>query len=330
MNLPKLKTQIVLLLENHYNSLYTLKEIETQGLHYIELTSSDGASKAQISLNEGGRLSNLVFEDTQVLADFDASTYENNYASSILFPFVNRIKDGKYTFNNSKYKLNCNEVDKNNALHGLVYNKTFACAKKALTLNDASVTLQYKDYGKHQGFPFKFNIELTYTLNKKGIIVSVNIINKDKKTFPFSVGWHPYFYSKNLDNSTLNFSSNKKYVFDNQQIISGTTDLNIEMPFQLKAVTLDDCYPLKTNEIDFSTPEYSFNIGSTSKENFLQLYTPEVHNVIAIEPMTGAADNFNNKIGLQTLQPNETYNMKWLIAIETINTNRLFKKLCSS
>ena len=310
--------------------MYTIEKLEKQDLHYLELTSYDGASKAQISLNQGGRLSHLVFEGIQVLADFDASTYENNYASSIQFPFVNRIKDGKYTFNNSKYKLNCNEVDKNNALHGLVYNKTFVCTKKALTLHYASVTLQYKDNGKHQGFPFKFNIELTYTLNKKGIILSVNIANKDKKTFPFSVGWHPYFYSKSLVNSTLSFSSNKKYVFDNQQIISGTTDLNIEMPFQLKAVTLDDCYPLKTNEIDFSTPEYSFNIGSTSKENFLQLYTPEVHNVIAIEPMTGAADNFNNKIGLQTLQPNETYNMKWLIAIETINTNRLFKKLCSS
>jgi aldose 1-epimerase len=305
--------------------LYTIEKLEKQDLHYLELTSSDGASKAQISLNQGGRLSHLVFEGIQVLADFDASTYENNYASSIQFPFVNRIKDGKYTFNNSKYKLNCNEVDKNNALHGLVYNKTFVCTKKALTLHYASVTLQYKDNGKHQGFPFKFNIELTYTLNKKGIILSVNIANKDKKTFPFSVGWHPYFYSKNLDNSTLNFSSNKKYVFDNQQIISGTTDLNIEMPFQLKAVTLDDCYLLKTNKIDFLTPEYSFKIASTSKENFLQLYTPEVYNVIAIEPMTGAGNNFNNKIGLQTLQPNETYNMKWLLAIETrnskINTN---------
>ena len=55
MNLPKLKTQIVLLLENHYNSLYTLKELKRQGLNYLELTSSDGASKAQISLNQGGR-----------------------------------------------------------------------------------------------------------------------------------------------------------------------------------------------------------------------------------------------------------------------------------
>lgn len=306
--------------EPKHNSLYTLKELNRQGLNYLELTSSDGASKAQISLNQGGRLSNLIFEDIQVLADFDASTYENNYASSILFPFVNRIKDGEYTFNNSKHKLNCNEVDKNNALHGLVYNKTFVCTKKVLTLNYATVTLEYNDYGKHLGFPFKFNIELTYTLNHKGIILSVKIANKDKKNFPFSIGWHPYFHSKSLDNSTLSFSSNVKYVFDNQKIISGTTDVNIEMPFLLKSVTLDDCYRLKTNEINFSTPEYSCDIESTSKNNFLQLYTPEVHNVIAIEPMTGAADNFNNKIGLQTLQPNENYNMKWLIAIKTRNS----------
>jgi aldose 1-epimerase len=38
--------------------------------------------------------------------------------------------------------------------------------------------------------------------------------------------------------------------------------------------------------------------------------------------MTGIADNFNNKIGLQTLQPNETYNIKWLMAIETKNSKK--------
>ncbi|MGY8932489.1 MAG: hypothetical protein ACKVH2_07240, partial [Flavobacteriales bacterium] len=76
--------------------MYTLEKLKIQGLNHLELTSSDGASNAQISLNQGGRLSSLVFKDIQVLADFEASTYENNYASSILFPFVNRIKDGKY------------------------------------------------------------------------------------------------------------------------------------------------------------------------------------------------------------------------------------------
>ena len=90
------------------------------------------------------------------------------------------------------------------------------------------------------------------------------------------------------------------------------------MPFQLKDVKLDTGYLLTTNEIKFSTPEYNLNISSNSKDFFLQLYTPDDQNIIAIEPMTGAADNFNNEIGLQTLQSNETYDVKWCVSIETL------------
>lgn len=300
--------------------MYTLTEIETKGLHYLELASSDGSSRAQICLNQGGRLSNLVFENIQVLADFDSSTYKANYASSILFPFANRIKDGEYTFNDSKYQLNCNEVDKNNALHGLVYNKTFVFIIKALTSSYASVTIQYKDDGKHDGFPFKFNIELTCKLSKSGLSLSVKVLNEDEKAFPFTIGWHPYFNSEDLNNSSINFMSDTKYLFDNQQIISGTTRLDVETPFQLKDVKLDDGYHLKSNEVEFLTPKYNFNLTATSRQNFLQLFTPDQPNVIAIEPMTGAADNFNNNIGLQTLNPKDTYNVEWNLVIETLNT----------
>ncbi len=37
----------------------------------------------------------------------------------------NRISDGKYTFNNKHYQLDINEIDRHNAIHGLVYNKAF-------------------------------------------------------------------------------------------------------------------------------------------------------------------------------------------------------------
>ena len=302
--------------------MYTLTEIETQGFNFIELTSADENSKATICLNQGGRLSDFKFENIQILAKFDISTYQDNYASAILFPFANRIKDGEYTFNDSNYKLNCNEVDKNNALHGLVYNKRFVCVNKNTTLESASITIQYKDEGNSKGFPYKFNIELTYTLSKSGLNVSVKVINKDKTAFPYTLGWHPYFNSLNLNNSSISFNAETKYTFDKQQIITGIDNLNIKMPFHLKNVNLDDGYPLKTNEIEFLTPEYSFKIKTTSKENFLQLYTPKRPNTIAIEPMTGAADNFNNKIGLQTLQPNCIYCVEWNLAIINLTLNQ--------
>jgi|TARA_B110000967_G_scaffold201175_1_gene238072 aldose 1-epimerase len=298
--------------------LYKITEIVAVELNYIELESPDGQSKAQICINQGGRLSDFVFKNIQILADSNSTPYKDTFASSILFPFANRIKDGEYTFNNLKYKLQCNEIDKNNALHGFVYNKPFEVIDSLVTQEFASLTLLYKDDGKTEGFPFKFNIELTYKLYKNGIILSIKAVNNDKSSFPFNIGWHPYFYSKNFDNSALNFKSATKYVYDAQQIISGTTELDVEMPFQLKDVKLDTGYLLTTNEIKFSTPEYNLNIISNSKDFFLQLYTPDDQNIIAIEPMTGAADNFNNEIGLQTLQSNETYDVKWCVSIETL------------
>lgn len=302
--------------------MYKITEIEAQELQYLELESANSESKAHICLDQGGRLSNLIFENIKIFADYDASSYKENYASSILFPFANRIKDGEYTFNDLKYKLDCNEIDKNNALHGLVYNKIFTCIDKTCTSDYASVTLIYKDDGGCVGFPFKFNIELIYTLNKTGLNLSIKVVNEDKNTFPFTLGWHPYFNSTDLENSSINFKCNSKYLFDNQQNISGTTNLDVEMPFQLKDVNLDDGYPLESDLVEFLTPDYKCIITATSKEHFLQLYTPDQPNVIAIEPMTGAANNFNNNIGLQILKPNDTYNVEWNLAIETLIKNK--------
>lgn len=302
--------------------MYTLKKIEIEGLQCIELANFDNTSIANICLNQGGRLNNFVYENTQILAEYPLLTYTDNYASSILFPFANRIKDGEYIYNDSKYKLDCNDVDKNNAIHGLVYNKTFSCTEKAINDSFVSVTLQHKDNGESVGFPFKFKIELTYTLSKVGLNLSVVVVNEDEKTFPFTLGWHPYFISDNLDNSTINFKSQTKYVFDHQQILSGSKRFDSVMPFQLKDVKLDDCFPLEIDKIQFSTPKYKLDITTSSKENFLQLYTPDQPNVIAIEPMTGAPDNFNNRIGLQKLHPNETYNVEWNLTIETLNPKK--------
>ena len=63
------------------------------------------------------------------------------------------------------------------------------------------------------------------------------------------------------------------------------------------------------------TPKYRLKFNATGDNNFLQVYTPPKLNTIAIEPTTGVSDSFNNKIGLQVLKPNETYNIEWCIEI---------------
>ena len=39
-------------------------------------------------------------------------------------------------------------------------------------------------------------------------------------------------------------------------------------------------------------------------------------NAIAIEPMTGVSDSFNNKIGLKELSPGQCYGIEWQVNIK--------------
>ena len=287
-----------------------------QGLEYIELFDSKRHSKAKICLDQGGRMETLSLDRVSVIEDMLPLTYEETYASSILFPFSNRVKNGNYKFKNKTYQLELNEKGRDNALHGLVYNKRFEVESFDLTSDFGSVRLRYESDGSAKGFPFKYAIFINYKLRKNSITLTVKVQNLDSSSFPFTLGWHPYFISTDLYNSSLNFKSKKKLQFDNQQITSALISSDEDVLFQIKDDQLDDGYVLDGNKIEFETPGYNMIIQAVSQDNFLQLYTPSKTNTIAIEPMTGVSDSLNNKIGLQILNSGKEYQVSWNIDIE--------------
>lgn len=302
--------------------MYKTSTLTIENLEYLDIDNSNGESKLRLCLNQGARIDQLKIDNIQVISETNPKSYKDNYASAILFPFANRIKDGRYTFNDINYSLDCNESDKNNAIHGLVYDKTFEYVSSNLASDFGSVTLKYEDNGTSKGFPFAYEIFLMYLLNASGIKLAVKILNKDKKAFPFTLGWHPYFDSLDLSESTINFESKTKFLFDEQQIVTGKTAFKESMPYSLKDVKLDDAYILEADGVEFTTPEYVMSIKSSSKDNFLQLYTPNEPKRIAIEPMTGACDSFNNKIGLQVLHSNNQFEIAWeILIISSISKN---------
>ena len=65
---------------------------------YLELYSPNKDSYAKIHLSQGGSLQVLTLNGHELIKDLSPMTYEETYASAILFPFANRIKDGRYEF----------------------------------------------------------------------------------------------------------------------------------------------------------------------------------------------------------------------------------------
>ena len=57
-------------------------------------------------------------------------------------------------------------------------------------------------------------------------------------------------------------------------------------------------------------------------ENYLQLYRPKDLSPIAIHPMTGVSNSFNNKIGLQTLATNQSHSIIWNVKLKYKHINK--------
>ena len=281
----------------------------------LKIENSSKTIFAKICLNDGASLQELKLFGRTLIKNLCPLEYKNTYASSILFPFANRIKDGTYTYNNETYKFPVNEVPNNNALHGLVFDKTFDVIDETTTENSASVKLLYKEDKKSEGFPFTYSIQLEYRITETTLDLNVEVKNTDSETFPFTLGWHPYFLSSNLSESLLSFESTKKMVFSERMITTETTNNPDPSEMLLKDKQLDDCWELDKTEVEFATPNYNLSINSSEENCFLQAYTPPLVNVIAIEPTTGVSDSFNNKIGLKTLAPNATYQLDWSLKL---------------
>lgn len=278
---------------------------------FIEIENLLINSYAKIYLNQGASLQDLKLSNHILIKDMHPMTYDKTYASSILFPFANRVKDGTYQFNGETYHLDINQKEEHNALHGLVYNKNFVVTSQETNKESASVTLLYQEKKGSPGFPFTYSIQLEYVLTQNTLDLIVKIKNTDSKTFPFTLGWHPYFLSSDLSKSSLLFDCNKKMVLDERNITKGIFYIDPIECLQIKDQSFDDCYVLNSDEVTFLTPKYILKLTSTEEDGFLQIYTPPHKNTIAIEPTTGVSDSLNNNIGLKTLHPDETYSITW-------------------
>lgn len=295
--------------------MYDIKQTENSNPQSLTVSNTNGTDTLVINLNEGGRVALFKHKGITIISDLKDASYSQNYAAAILFPFANRIENGEYNFNASNYKLKCNEEDKNNAIHGLVYNKTFKLVSSALKKDVARLVLSYQDNGICEGFPFKFSIWLTYTLNKESLSLEVKIKNDHNHAFPFTLGWHPYFITSDLKKSQLRINAEEKFIANCSGIVTDKDKYKDTMSIQLGKAILDDAYKVNSHMAELLTPEYKVKLQTASKENYLQIYTPEHTNSIAIEPMVGVSNSFNNNIGLSVLRPKEIFEKEWTLTI---------------
>lgn len=240
--------------------------------------------------------------------------------SSLLAPFPNRIVDGCFTFAGERFELPINKPAEHNAIHGFVSDKQFAVVERGEVASAYQVRLEYKSVPV-QGFPFPFSVAVTYVLDADGhLTVQTALENTGLTDMPAGFGWHPYFtLGIPVDQLLLSLPTRRELVVDARLIPTGELIMrDSEYQKPIAAAVFDTGFQLlQEKEIVLTNPETKVSLRLICSEGFdyLQVFTPPWRTAIALEPMTCAADAFNNGFGMKVLAPGEELTATFVVHV---------------
>lgn len=309
------------IIETSFGSAAAYRLVNKLTEEYVEIVPACGGIINAFAVKNAKGLYNVIdgFKDSDDFLNNNKTFFKSNF----LFPFANRIRNGKFSFKGKEYQLNLNFPQENNAIHGLVYDRQFRVENAERGKDNVQLKLKLESEG-FTGFPFPFEIKIVYIFSRKGVKMEATVINRGEEEFPYGLGWHHYFrVGKTIDKATLQFPAQKLIEVDDQMIPNGKERFyyDFKEEKQIAGTRLDTCFFIGDQgqvKIPVEDPEEhrKLVLAYDSRDfPYLQVYTPDHRETIAIEPMTCAPDVFNNHSGIRILKPGEEYTSSFFILI---------------
>ena len=292
---------------------YVLTNPETGETLYI--LPEYGGIIRKMTLQKDGHLHHII-----CIADNPEQLLEtmNAYPSAHLFPWGNRVRDGKYSFQGIDYQLSINEIAFNNAIHGFVSFANFEVIEEKVDEVEAILTLRYNYKATQFGFPFPFVLDIQHIFSfDEGLEINYFIKNTGQKAMPMVLGWHPYFKieGETADDWQIDLPATHQYKSDSQMISADKVEVDFKGTMDLKGRTLDAVFAVEPSskvEAKLHSPKKNMTIniwqeGLKGGFSYMVVYIPATRDCIAIEPMTGNTDAFNSNDGLLILEAGKTF-----------------------
>jgi len=253
----------------------------------------------------------------------------------ILFPFPNRIRDGRFTWDGKAYQLPIGDPTNKNAIHGFALNRAWRVVDEGASAGSAWITGEFHasiDAPETLAlWPSDYRLRVTYRLFDGVMRVEAEADNPDTKPLPFGLGYHPHFALAPFGGpQAIVTVAASKYWQLLDSLPTGTL-LEVDDPRDLRhgqfmaGLQLDD---VMTNLYNFAYDQQD-NIGLVgvvqhpSAERILTLwvggdfrelvlFTPPHREAICLEPYTCITDAINLTqrgidAGWRVLQPGERW-----------------------
>ncbi len=230
----------------------------------------------------------------------------------ILFPIVGSTFDKKLHIDGKEYEI---------GNHGFCRNMAF----KVVEQKENEITFELCDTKDTLlSYPYRFNLQVTYTLNKKEVTISYVVKNKNDKMMPFTFGLHPAFtcpFEKDqvLEDTYLKFSNNDKQACLNN--IEWTDTKKIQLSKQL----FSECKTLifenhLSTVVELSNGNKGVRVTAAGYR-WLAFWKQPESKFVCIEPWHGHTDfneevvEFKNRDGMIHLDANRSFTTQYKIEI---------------
>jgi aldose 1-epimerase len=226
-----------------------------------------------------------------------------SYGIPIMFPFPNRIRDGRFTFRGRTFTVDPPR-------HGMVRDKRWRVVDSGAT-EESGAWVRGRFEAADAGdvvlsqFPFPFGIDVTYRLKGRALGMEVDVANHAEDDMPYGFGIHPYF--RRPDAGTLTVPATSLWELDESmptgRIVSADGCRDLRHAADVSALSLDDVYTALETSDDGSVrcELVDGESGAVTAIEFLAatfphvvVYTaPEPRRAICVEPQTCPTDAFN-------------------------------------
>jgi aldose 1-epimerase len=271
----------------------------------LELAPSIGGAISAFQWRDGGSSHPILRKCPSPLEKvLDAASFP-------LVPYVNRIRDGRFTFRGLEVRLAPNMASDPSPLHGQGWLNPWQVEEAG----EDRASLAYR-HGRGE-WPWAYEARQEYSLDEQGLSLTLICQNLSDEPMPCGLGQHPYFPCG--PDTRLDTRVSSAWAVDDKVLpvdkvpAEGRYDLRDRL---VCAQALDNGFGGWGGEALMSDTDWPFDVRLSSPDaHFFQLYSPAGGGVFVAEPVTHANAALNApegdwpELGMRVLDPGEAMSL---------------------
>jgi aldose 1-epimerase len=289
----------------------------------IEIAHGD---QRAVVVEVGGGLREYTLGGRGVLDGYGADEMSSSGRGQVLIPWPNRLQDGRYNFDGQDHQLAIDDVEEQDAIHGLVRWVAWVVAERA----EDWVVMEHVLHPR-PGYPFTLALRVDYRLSDEGLRVRTTATNRGRVPCPYGTGNHPYLAlgPAGVDPLTLRVPGAAVLVSDERGIPVGRTqvrgtDYDFREPRAIGTTVLDHAFTeLERDDdgrarVELRDPDAggALTLWVDEAHPYVMVFTgdplPDVNRrSLAVEPMTCPPNAFRTGENLVRLEPDQSFTSSW-------------------